>query len=79
MPRTKGSKNKAKMTLDEQITAAEASVADCKAKLDAAKAELKKLEALREEEAMKELMSAIAESGKSVADVIALIKGDDLK
>ena len=75
MPRTKGSKNKPALTLDEQITAAKARVADCKERLDAAKAELKKLEAQRDEEAMKTLMEAIAKSGKSVEDVIDLIKG----
>lgn len=75
MARTKGSKNKAPLTIDEQITAAKARVADCKEKWEAAKAELKKLEAQRDEEAMKELMGAIAKSGKSVEDVIALIKG----
>lgn len=54
MPRTKGSKNKAKaLTIDEQIIAAEAR--------------------------MEELMAAMAASGKSVSDVIALIKGGDSK
>ena len=49
---------------------------ELKAQLSAAKAELKKLEAKRDEEQVKALMNAIAASGKSVSDVIALIKGD---
>lgn len=78
MPRTKGSKNKAKvLTIDEQIKAAEARVADCKEKWEAAKAELNALETLRDEAAMKELMAAIAGKGMSVADVLAMIKGSE--
>ena len=47
-----------------------------KTELEAAEAELKTLTALRDEEQVKELMSAIASSGKSVADVIAMLKGE---
>ena len=73
MSRPKGSKNK--LTIDEQITAATARVEELKTQLEAAEAELKKLEALRDEDQVKELLVAIASSGKSVADVIAMIKG----
>lgn len=79
MPRPKGSKNKPALTLDEQIAAAQERASEYKEKWEAAEAELKKLEALRDEEQVKELLATIAASGKSVADVIALIKGDDLK
>ena len=75
MPRPKGSQNKPSLTIDEQITQAAARVEELKAELEVAEAELKKLETLRDEEQMKELMSAIASSGKSVADVIAWING----
>ena len=74
MPRTKGSKNKAKLSIDEQITQTTARVEELKAALEAAEAELHNLTALRDEEAMKELMAAIASSGKSVADVVAMLK-----
>jgi hypothetical protein len=47
-----------------------------KAALEAAEAELHNLTAPRDEEAMKELMASIASSGKSVADVIEMIKGE---
>ena len=76
MPRPKGSKNKSTLTIDEQITQAAARVEDLRVQLKAAEAELKKLETLRDEEQMKALMEAIASSGKSVADVIAMVKGD---
>jgi len=75
MPRTKGSKNKAKLSIDEQITAATTRVEGLKAQLTAAEEELKNLMALRDEEAMKELLAAIAERGISLADAISLIKG----
>ena len=75
MPRPKGSKNKANtLTLDERIAAAEAHVAELKEQLTSAEAELKSLYTLRDETAMKELVKAIAASGKTVDDVIAMIK-----
>jgi septal ring factor EnvC (AmiA/AmiB activator) len=76
MPRPKGSKNKSTLTIDEQITQATARVEDLRVQLKAAEAELKKLETLRDEEQMKTLMEAVAASGKSVSDVIAMVKGD---
>lgn len=76
MPRPKGSKNKSTLTIDEQITQAAARVEDLRVQLSEAEAELKKLGTLRDEEQMKSLMSAIADSGKSVADVIAMVKGE---
>ena len=77
MPRPKGSKNKPALTLDEQIAAAQERASEYKEKWEAAEAELKKLEALRDEEQVKELLAAIASSGRSVADVIALIKNTE--
>jgi septal ring factor EnvC (AmiA/AmiB activator) len=76
MPRPKGSKNKSTLTINEQITQAAARVEDLRVQLKAAEAELKKLETLRDEEQMKTLMEAVAASGKSVSDVIAMIKGE---
>ena len=76
MSRPKGSKNKSTLTIDEQITQATARVEDIRVQLKAAEAELKKLETLRDEEQMKALMEAVAASGKSVSDVIAMVKGD---
>jgi small-conductance mechanosensitive channel len=75
MPRPKGSKNKPALTLDEQITAATTRVEELKAALTAAEEELRTLTALRDEEQVKELLAAIASSGRSIHDVIAMIKG----
>ena len=77
MPRPKGSKNKSALTLDEQIIAAEARVEAAKAELKVAEADLKTLTALRDEEQVKTLMNAIAASGKSVADVVAMINNSN--
>ena len=77
MPRPKGSKNKSALTIDEQITQAAARVEDLRVQLSEAEAELKKLETLRDEEQMKTLMEAVAASGKSVSDVIAMVKGEE--
>ena len=76
MPRPRGSRNKKSMTIDEQINAARERVEALKNELAEAEAELKTLTALRDEESMKELMATIASSGKSVNDVIAMIKSE---
>lgn len=74
MPRPKGSKNKPTLTIDEQIVATGERIDRLKEELAAAEETLKTLTALRDEEQMKELKDAIAASGKSVADVIAMLK-----
>ena len=61
------------MTIDEQITQAAAHVEAMRARLAAAEEELRTLTALRDEEAIKELLTA-AGKGIGVADAIALIK-----
>lgn len=76
MPRTKGSRNKAKLSIDEQITAATTRVEELKAQLAAAEEELKNLNTLKDEQAMRDLLAAVAEKGISVTDAIALIKGE---
>ena len=62
------------MTIDEQITQAAAYVEAMRARLAAAEEELRILTALRDEEAIKELLAAAAGKGIGVADAIALIK-----
>ena len=76
MPRPRGSRNKKSMTIDEQINAARERVEALKNELAEAEEELKTLTTLRDEESMKELMATIASSGKSVNDVIAMIKSE---
>ena len=77
MPRPKGSKNKPAMTIDEQIEKLTVDITALKAQVEEKEAELVRLKNVRDEEAMKELMATIASSGRSVADVIAMIKGSE--
>ena len=77
MPRPKGSKNKPTMTLDEQIEKLTQDITALKEQVKTKEAELVRLKNVRDEETMKELMVTIASSGKSVADVIALIKNTE--
>lgn len=72
MPRRKGSKN---LTVEEKIAAAEQRIEELKEQLTAAEAELAGLKSLRDEEKVKELVEAIGASGKSIDDVIAMVKG----
>lgn len=77
MPRPKGSKNKPALTLDEQIEKLTQDITALKEQISDKEAELVRLKNVRDEEAMKELMATIASSGRSVADVIAMIKGSE--
>lgn len=76
IPRRKGSKN---LTIEEKIAAAEQRIAELKEQLSAAEAELEGLKSLRDEEKVKELVEAIGASGKSIDDVIAMVKNDDVE
>ena len=77
MPRPKGSKNKPTLTIDEQIEKLTQDITALKEQISDKEAELVRLKNVRDEETMKELMATIASSGKSVADVIAMIKGSE--
>ena len=77
MPRPKGSKNKPALTIDEQMEKITAEISALKDQIAEKEAELVRLKNLKDEEAMKELMAAMAASGKSVSDVIALIKATE--
>lgn len=88
MPRPKGSKNKAKIVVenvDEKIVAMEAEIVEITANLKAKKAELKqlrkaKIEAdkaaaeIKAEEEKAKLLEAIQQSGKSLEEVLELLK-----
>ena len=87
MPRPKGSKNQAKPieNVDEKIAAMEAEIADLQASLKAKKAELRKLNKVKEkadkiaaakqaEEDRKKLLEAIEKSGKSIDEVMEFLK-----
>lgn len=77
MPRPKGSRNKKTMTIAEQIAAAEARVSELREALAAAERELEALKALNDEAKVKSLVDAIATSGRSIDDVIAMVKGGE--
>ena len=88
MPRPRGSKNKAKIiveNVDEKIAAVEAEIEDLTAALKAKKADLKKLkkaklqadkaaEEKKAEEDKIKLLDAIAQSGKSVDEILDMLK-----
>ena len=77
MARTKGSKNKPKLTIDEQMEQLTTEITALREQIAAKEAELERLKNLKDEAAMKELMDAMAEKGVSVGDVIAMIRGGD--
>lgn len=74
MPRTKGSKNKATLTVDERISAVAAEIESMEAKLKEKKAELRQLKVEKEEENQKKILAAVAASGKTAEEVIALLE-----
>ena len=74
MPRTKGSKNKARLTVDERISAVTAEIESMEAKLKEKKAELRQLKVEKEEENQKKILAAVAASGKTAEEVIALLE-----
>ncbi|MDO4326900.1 MAG: hypothetical protein Q4E24_12835 [bacterium] len=76
MPRTKGSKNKVVLSVDERIAAVTAEIESLQEQVKEKKAELKQLKAEKEEEDQKRLLAAVAASGKSIDEVIALIKAE---
>lgn len=74
MPRPKGSKKKLVLSVDERITAVTVEIESLQEQLKEKKAELKRLKAEKEEEDQKRLLAAVAASGKSIDEVIALIE-----
>ena len=78
MPRPKGSKNRTPPTIDERIAALEAEITSLRESVASKETELAQLKETRDKELIGKLMDAIAESGKSVQDVIDMVKGNDL-
>jgi len=88
MPRPKGSKNKPAVVLenlDEKIAAAEAEIVKMSAELKTKKIELKRLmkakaeadraaEERRAEEQKKVILDAVEKSGKSLEEILELLK-----
>lgn len=74
MSRTKGSKNKSVLTIDERIAAAADELESLQEQVKEKKAELRELKAEKEAEDQKKLLAAVAASGKTIEEVIALIE-----
>ncbi len=85
MPRTKGSRNKLKMSIDDQINTIEQEIEAMNAQIKEKKTALKALkkQKLAEEKAAaaaavearkNQLLDAFAESGKSVDEILELLK-----
>ncbi len=72
MPR--GKRKVVPLTIDERIAALEADLATLRETVAAKEAELAQLKETRDKELIGKLMDAIAESGKSVQDVIDMVK-----
>jgi hypothetical protein len=64
------------ITLDEKIEKAQAKVAATKKRYDAAVNELEKLLTKRQERDNKKLLEEFTESDKTLAEVIAFLRGD---
>lgn len=79
MPRTKGSKNKVVLSVDERIAAVTAEIESLQEQVREKKAGLKQLKAEKEEEERKRLLAAVVASGKSIDEVIALIETEGTK
>ena len=66
-------------SVDERIIAVTAEIESLQEQLKEKKAELKQLKAEKEEEDQKRLLAAVAASGKSIDEVIALIGIEAIK
>ena len=75
MPRPKGSKNKATLTLDERIAQVNAEIVAMQEQLKEKKAELKNLNDAKADEDKQRLMAAVLASGKTTDEIIAMIGG----
>ena len=72
MPR--GRRSQANLTIDEKIELTKAAIEQLRSELAQKKNELKKLEMDKKAEESKRLMDAVAAWGKSVDEVIAMIR-----
>ncbi len=73
MPRTKGSKNKSTLTVDERIAQVTAEIEALQGQIKEKKALLKKLNDEKAEEDQKRLMAAVLASEKTVDEIIDMI------
>ncbi len=75
MPRTKGSKNKASLPVEEKISQITAEIETLQEQIKDKKAELKVLNAAKLEQENRKVLDAFTASGKSAEEIIAMING----
>ena len=76
MARTKGSKNKATLKVEEKIAAVMEQIAEKEQELKALKADLKAFQKQKVEEDKQKIMDAIEASGKSTEEILAMLAGN---
>lgn len=76
MARTKGSKNKATIKIEEKIAAVMGQIAEKENELKALKADLKALQKEKAAADKKKILDAIEASGKSTEEILAMLTGD---
>ena len=77
MARTKGSKNKATLKVEEKIAAVMEQIAAKEAELKTLKADLKALQKEKAAADKQKIMDAIEASGKSTEEILAMLAGKD--
>ena len=77
MARTKGSKNKATLKVEEKIAAVMEQIAEKEQELKALKADLKAFQKQKVEEDKQKIMDAIEASGKSTEEILAMLAEKD--
>ena len=76
MARTKGSKNKATIKIEEKIAAVMGQIEEKENELKALKADLKALQKEKAAADKKKILDAVEASGKSTEEILAMLTGD---
>lgn len=77
MARTKGSKNKATLKVEEKIAAVMEQIAEKEQELKALKADLKAFQKQKVEEDKQKILEAIEASGKTTEEILAMLAEKD--
>ena len=77
MARTKGSKNKATLKVEEKIAAVMEQIAEKEQELKALKADLKAFQKQKVEEDKPKILEAIEASGKTTEEILAMLAEKD--
>ena len=76
MARTKGSKNKATIKIEEKIAAVMGQIAEKENELKVLRADLKALQKEKAAADKKKILDAVEASGKSTEEILAMLAGD---